>query len=240
MDTLISGITRIDPTILRDADRMEGFGVAQKISWASARVTTRIEDIAYCLLGIFGVHMPMLYGEGQHAFIRLQEEIMKTTADHSIFAWISDTATRQGLLASSPAWFRRSGDIVCSRSLASTVDLFSATNKGIHLYLPTENSKARSSCLAILDCHYIHNDRTNMSIHLGRIHERENAFIRIWPDEMEEVDTTTMCTLKKENIFVKQERLSIAIPLYRKFIVSIQVCKTVHSRFAKRLPLIVG
>ena len=39
------------------------------MSWASRRVTTRDEDIAYCLLGIFSVNMPLLYGEGEKAFI---------------------------------------------------------------------------------------------------------------------------------------------------------------------------
>jgi hypothetical protein len=46
-----------------------------------------VEDLAYCLMGIFGVHMPLLYGEGQNAFIRLQEEIMKVSDDQTIFSW---------------------------------------------------------------------------------------------------------------------------------------------------------
>lgn len=55
------------------------------MSWASGRVTTREEDIAYCLLGIFDVNMPLLYGEGGKAFMRLQEEIIKRSNDLSIF-----------------------------------------------------------------------------------------------------------------------------------------------------------
>jgi hypothetical protein len=57
------------------------------MSWASKRSTTRKEDEAYCLLGIFDVHMPLLYGEGERAFQRLQEEILKTTEDQTIFLW---------------------------------------------------------------------------------------------------------------------------------------------------------
>jgi hypothetical protein len=57
--------------------RVSRFSVAQRMSWASRRETTREEDIAYCLLGIFSINMPLLYGEGQKAFLRLQEEIMK-------------------------------------------------------------------------------------------------------------------------------------------------------------------
>jgi hypothetical protein len=40
-------------------------------------------------MGIFCVNMPMLYGEGERTFIRLQEEIVKKSDDHSIFAWTS-------------------------------------------------------------------------------------------------------------------------------------------------------
>ena len=61
--------------------------VAQRMCWASARQTTRLEDIAYSLLGIFQVNMPLLYGEGSKAFIRLQLAIIETSDDDSVFAW---------------------------------------------------------------------------------------------------------------------------------------------------------
>ena len=61
--------------------------VAQRMSWASNRSTTRIEDEAYCLMGLFNVNMPTLYGEGRQAFQRLQHEIMKQSVDTSLFAW---------------------------------------------------------------------------------------------------------------------------------------------------------
>jgi hypothetical protein len=63
------------------------WSVAQRMSWASNRKTTIIEDMAYCLLGLFEVNMPLLYGEGHRAFARLQEEISKHSSDQSIFAW---------------------------------------------------------------------------------------------------------------------------------------------------------
>jgi hypothetical protein len=86
---LLSEITGIDSTILRDDRDLKCISVAQKMSWAANRETTRVEDMAYCLLGIFDVNIPLLYGEGKKAFIRLQEEIVKSTEDHSIFAWRS-------------------------------------------------------------------------------------------------------------------------------------------------------
>ncbi|KAI5985033.1 heterokaryon incompatibility protein-domain-containing protein, partial [Pisolithus albus] len=61
--------------------------VAQIMSWAANRKTTREEDRAYSLMGLFGVNMPMLYGEGKKAFQRLQVEIIRISSDHSIFAW---------------------------------------------------------------------------------------------------------------------------------------------------------
>ncbi|PIL26315.1 hypothetical protein GSI_12071 [Ganoderma sinense ZZ0214-1] len=50
-------------------------------------VTTRVEDEAYSLMGIFGVNMPTNYGEGRKAFIRLQYEIMQHGCDMSLFAF---------------------------------------------------------------------------------------------------------------------------------------------------------
>lgn len=77
----ISSITGIDVKILDRPDQVRTMSIAQRMSWASDRKTTRVEDIAYCLMGIFDVNMPLLYGEGQKAFSRLQEEIMRRSSD---------------------------------------------------------------------------------------------------------------------------------------------------------------
>jgi hypothetical protein len=75
------------------------------MSWASRRKTTRPEDVAYCLMGLFNVNMPILYGKGSYkAFRRLQEEIMKISFNCSIFAWVFHYA-ESGLLALEPADF---------------------------------------------------------------------------------------------------------------------------------------
>lgn len=85
--TTIHLITGIDFDILTGRSTLESVSVARRLSWAAKRRTTRVEDEAYSLLGIFGVHMPAIYGEGQHAFLRLQEEIIRVIPDQSIFAW---------------------------------------------------------------------------------------------------------------------------------------------------------
>jgi hypothetical protein len=84
---ILSDITRIDRKYLLYREDIRSASIAHRMAAAADRTTTRPEDIAYCLLGLFEVNMPLLYGEGAQAFVRLQEEIMKTSDDHSIFAW---------------------------------------------------------------------------------------------------------------------------------------------------------
>jgi hypothetical protein len=91
------------------------FSIAQRMSWASRRQTTRVEDIAYSLMGIFEINMALLYGEGDKAFIRLQEEIMRNSDDQSLFAWRCSKALGRetcGLLALAPENFAESASIV--------------------------------------------------------------------------------------------------------------------------------
>ncbi|KAE8442823.1 hypothetical protein EG329_002795 [Mollisiaceae sp. DMI_Dod_QoI] len=76
LSSLITEITSVDKFSLGGGDLRQA-SIAKRMSWASKRVTTRKEDIAYCLLGIFDANMPMLYGKGDKAFVRLQEEIIK-------------------------------------------------------------------------------------------------------------------------------------------------------------------
>lgn len=86
--TDITGATGIDEEYLTHEQLHMTASIARRMSWAATREATRAEDIAYSLFGIFDVHMPLLYGEGkQKAFMRLQEEIMKFSNDHTLFAW---------------------------------------------------------------------------------------------------------------------------------------------------------
>ena len=109
LKTQISLITTIQQDHMFDIDRAS---VVQKMSWASQRKTTRVEDIAYSLMGIFDVNMPLLYGEGRKAFTRLQHEIVKITDDESLFAWVDGGLVESGMFAQSPKAFARSKDIV--------------------------------------------------------------------------------------------------------------------------------
>ncbi|KAI6030306.1 heterokaryon incompatibility protein-domain-containing protein [Pisolithus marmoratus] len=106
-------ITRIPANILGHGLTSERPSIAQIMSWAADRQTTRVEDRAYSLMGLFGVSMPMLYGEGEKAFQRLQLEIMRASNDQSIFAWDPyGRMPRYGnVLADDPSYFQDCSDI---------------------------------------------------------------------------------------------------------------------------------
>ncbi|KAI2618181.1 heterokaryon incompatibility protein-domain-containing protein [Hypoxylon sp. NC1633] len=87
LSSSVAAITGIEEPYLLSGD-VGRASVAQRMSWAARRETSRDEDVAYCLLGIFDVNMPLIYGEGRRAFQRLQEEIMRAyPEDHTLFAW---------------------------------------------------------------------------------------------------------------------------------------------------------
>ncbi|KAH9899319.1 heterokaryon incompatibility protein-domain-containing protein [Cubamyces lactineus] len=84
---ILERVTGVDRDVLLHVRPLHSVSVARRLSWASCRETTRVEDEAYSLMGLFGIRMPTVYGEGRQAFIRLQEEILKRIPDQSLFAW---------------------------------------------------------------------------------------------------------------------------------------------------------
>ena len=87
LSDVLEQITRVPAGILSHQEEIRDASIAQRMSWAAGRETTLPEDEAYCLMGLFGVNMPTLYGEGRRAFRRLQQEIMKQSVDTSLFTW---------------------------------------------------------------------------------------------------------------------------------------------------------
>ncbi|KAI5369236.1 putative heterokaryon incompatibility [Septoria linicola] len=73
--------------------------MTERMSWASSRVTTKIEDQAYSPLGIFDLNLPIIYGEGAKAFQRLQTEIIRAYSDQTIFAWLALASSGEDVLA---------------------------------------------------------------------------------------------------------------------------------------------
>ncbi|KAI3556019.1 HET domain-containing protein [Colletotrichum abscissum] len=120
-------------------DLLAGIPVGRRMSWAADRKAKKEKDRAYSLLGIFGVSMPLRYGEGNRAFIRLQEEIIKETNDMSLFAWCDSTVTCiddleefRGILTTTPDHFRDCCNLT-SLSDPRRGPEFSMTNKGLRL-----------------------------------------------------------------------------------------------------------
>ena len=112
--------------------------VAMKMSWVSRRQTSREEDMAYCLLGLFDINMSLIYGEGQNAFFRLQCEIIQRTSDESIFAWEDHEVKAGGLLARNPSAFAESNDIFPLRLKRPARPPWRMTNIGLELELDVE------------------------------------------------------------------------------------------------------
>lgn len=135
MDLTISDVTGIDPNIINGTVPLESVSIAQRMSWASGRTTTRVEDIAYSLMGLFAVDMPLLYGEGENAFFRLQQKIMKESDDVTIFAWRDQSLVSNiysGSLAARPSVFASSRRTVRYQDAEHRAP-YSMTNKGLSI-----------------------------------------------------------------------------------------------------------
>jgi len=107
---LLERITGIPKDLLRHRTAPCDYPVACRMSWASQRQTTRIEDTAYCLVGIFDVYMSPRYGERTKAFQRLQHAIIvQSVPDLTIFAWTDHEKSCPdicGMIAESAGQFR--------------------------------------------------------------------------------------------------------------------------------------
>lgn len=149
--------TGIPQNILKNAgwyansQSLQNIPICKRMSWAAGRKTSRVEDAAYCLMGLFGVNMPLLYGEGHKAFIRLQEEIMRRSNDMTIFAWEAAASDYGksirgeqilGLLARSPDAFAGS-DFDFTRANTFGQE-FSLTNRGIRISIGNVRTNGES------------------------------------------------------------------------------------------------
>lgn len=100
LEESLSNITGIETRYLRSPELVQQACIAERMFWASKRITTRAEDVAYCLIGLFNVNMPLLYGEGVKSFTRLQQQIIAQSNDETIFAWTASTPDHnRGMLA---------------------------------------------------------------------------------------------------------------------------------------------
>jgi hypothetical protein len=153
------------PSVLRQR-------VAERMSWMARRRTKRVEDMAYCMLGIFDINMPLLYGEGDKAFRRLQHEILRSYHDHTILAWTwmppngpragagpQEYACDIGVLASSPTAFAGHESVIQHEALdrrfhrlkpnLEAPTPYSVTNLGLSIRLPVRHTARK--LMVVLD-----------------------------------------------------------------------------------------
>lgn len=182
---VIESITGVSQWVLNGLSPISAVPLAKRMSWAANRDTTRVEDKAYCLLGIFDVNIPMIYGEGATAFIRLQEAILNKTTDLSIFAWqaASDDKEYRGILAESPSEFQHCGFIELSDDQFRFRDEISFTNMGVKIRTPVQYM---NNGTFVMDLHcYDENPTSGTSKRLGIYLRRAlDTYYRYRPDEI--------------------------------------------------------
>ncbi|GAP87911.1 putative het domain-containing protein [Rosellinia necatrix] len=195
-------ITGIDEFILKGGPLHE-VSVGKRMSWAAGRKTTREEDTAYGLLGLFGVNMPLIYGEGSKAFRRLQEQILNKTADGTLFAWRASPLSAienpaRGLLAVSPDefWnFSSKSDGTVKDNLIPVWDTkfirtpITQSNRGIRITSRVQDLRVAWApgdlLVLILHCGPSGDTERAAGIYLRR--QAEDRYARIRTDELADV-----------------------------------------------------
>ncbi|KAL6824568.1 hypothetical protein J3E69DRAFT_381417 [Trichoderma sp. SZMC 28015] len=226
ISNVIKDITHVPRQFLLGITGLHVASVAQRMSWAAQRETKRPEDLAYCLLGIFGIAMPMIYGEGgEQAFIRLQEQIMKSTRDDSILAWglsdgsnsslvsneamtdsiLQNKARSGNVLATSPKYFANSGQIVCweqTHGQLQSLDMFGGS---LRISLPLFTSTTTGETIGILRCGPESSPHQAVGLPLVRISSViSNEYARLW-GRPSVLRTTNVDDAPPELIYIKSD-----------------------------------
>jgi hypothetical protein len=226
----IAAATGIDmETLLNKNVQLSQISIARRMSWAALRETTRLEDLAYCLLGIFDVNMPLLYGEGEKAFIRLQEEIMRSSDDQSLFAWTGSDPPQHiwrpvnakpcGILAQSPRDFALALNVVPMQSQGETVP-YAMTNRGLQIQLPLlPCGGSAEDFLGVLDCQFEDDLTTCIAIPLRatktaqvlvRTEDAGISYQNITPEQAEEAVTKTVYIVRGSN-FISRSYINCSV-----------------------------
>ena len=208
---LIEKVTGIPRLFLR-GEALTNASIAQRMSWASGRTTKRKEDIAYCLLGIFDIMMPMIYGEGDRAFIRLQEELIKRTRDASVFAWglPSETSapahfediTSAGIFATSPAHFANSSHISQNREIKSRAT-FVVDGGCVRSEIPLYTDPA-GQLFGLLNCGLRPNNSGSKVVGIPLVEDQSGEYIRPGGHYSQLFPASEVTTISQ--IYIKTER----------------------------------
>ncbi|KAI1451388.1 hypothetical protein F4805DRAFT_451641 [Annulohypoxylon moriforme] len=204
----IKEVTRIEARYLTNFSPSDftSCSIAKRLSWASYRETTVEEDETYSLLGLFGISLPLIYGEGRwRAFNRLQRELITVYNDDSIFAWKAKHLSSQRIpesqwKGSHPGWgilapsIREFWDASNINAFGFYGYSFSMTNRGLEINAKRWRRKGHSAmCLISLNCgfepsnHIIiplnHLYNSYDRIHIEKLYETKTINFHEWEEE---------------------------------------------------------
>jgi hypothetical protein len=162
LNTLLGKRTGVSSYLLKRPPDLRDISAAVKMAWAAGRQVTKAEDQAYSMMGLFGVNMALLYGEGRRkAFQRLVREISSVVNDQTIFAWRATDRTPEGhgMLARLPSdYWKYTYMYYCPNVIPYTPPgwketHFSKTNLGLRLRMRLcRLSSCPSTYLGMLHC----------------------------------------------------------------------------------------
>lgn len=206
--SIIPDITGIDRNYLTGELPVEHASIAKRMSWAASRETTRDEDMAYSMIGLFDVNMPMLYGEGPtKAFLRLQEEVMRVSEDQSIFAWVKPDGgiSHHGLLADSPKDFQQTGNTICYTDMGDQKPA-TMSARGLNISLPLV-SKTQDRVIAALHCPVPGGNSGWLAVYLSKLKTGGNQYARVECDKLASVVEQGLL----QEIYVRQKFSNFAV-----------------------------
>lgn len=136
----LADITGVRAEVLTHEEHLSSVCIAEKMSWLAHRDTTRIEDMAYCMLGLLEINMPLRYGEGEQAFLRLQQNIIDSRDDQTILCWTLPTASVPArddiILAPDPSCFLSCGTVMEPPKRQRREPSCAMTSAGLHIQVP--------------------------------------------------------------------------------------------------------
>lgn len=192
---------------------LKRFSIAQRMCWAANRETTRAEDRAYSLLGLFGVVMPLFYGEGQvRAFRRLQHEIIRSSSDQSIFAWVCPEHST-GLFARDLKCYKSRSHVVPRQGTSAfrsrQSQKFSASyflgNRGLHISVPILSSRDGDVYQAVLNCRSVDDPARIFLLNLFHAEDNEYCVIDSHYPRCTETDWWKLPSSNRTNTCDKQD-----------------------------------
>lgn len=233
----IESATRIPIEVLTLKQRpisrlLSRFPAAQRLSWAANRQTARIEDRAYSLLGLFDVKMPLLYGEGNEAFVRLQQEIMNRYHDQTLLAFTRQKHIQwqlHGPLADDPAVFAHSNIIRVPKSQRSVPKVleepfsYSWQHINLQIHLCQSLGQDQNFALGILDCGYSDDPLSRPALLLRRL-EGSSCFYR-------RIEHATLCRISPRHL-LNSELVQLDWPWLREWI---HLCRMFLRKVARVL-----